>query len=1071
MELRGIEMENKEPLLDKQSQVDFFTELFDSTKITEGQSNQKLAEYGGQQELLKILQVNEETGLITTDKYTIDERIKTYGTNKSEETLDRGLFEFVWECLEDPMLRVLIAASIVSLIIGIAQEGLATGWIEGSAIFLAVFIVVSISAFNNWSKEKQFNKLNKLNKKKLVHVRRDNIAVKEIDAEDLLVGDILYLRIGDIVNVDGVIINGDVGMDESAATGESDIIKKTVNLNVDSTGKKKLSTPFVLSGTQVKEGGAEIVICAVGKNTFSGRNKEKIIGGDPEDSETPLQKKLKDLAGKIGDLGLIISIFIGILMIVKEMILRFIDGRPVLDSTMLDVAVNAFIISVTVIVVAIPEGLPMAVTISLAYSVLKMKEEGNLVRHLDASETMGNVNTVCTDKTGTLTEGKMSINHVYTMDKNYNFSPNKEVPPEAGRALIGEVVINNITAYTEKEDGVMIAKGNPTECALLQYLIDSDIKYEKEKNKPILALPFSSEYKFMVSIYQKEDGVIRLYIKGAPERVLQRCTHYLSAGNVKEITTDVKINFEKQQEDYAAQAMRTLALGYRDVDQKEIDQALSTNPDKNELFFSELTKNIKLICLVGIADAPRPDVKQAIKNCSDAGVLVRMVTGDNIKTAIAISRKVGILTEAEGKAALQYAKTKEMKKDSSVRKDEIFSNINKDEKYYALEGSDFRELTEGYKMWTEQNPLGPKYPPVKKYDLINKDKFKQITENLKVIARASPDDKFLLVMGLKKLDNIVAVTGDGTNDAPALKQSHVGFAMGKKGTDIAKEASDIILLNDSFSSIVTAIKYGRNVYDCIRKFLQFQLTANVVAVFMTLLGGIILKDSPLNAIEMLWVNLIMDSFASLALATEPPSDALLQRAPYKKDSSIITTWMLINIVTQSLFQIIVLTIIIFYGDRLFGVPSDRELSHFTWNNVNGYHFTIFFNIFVFMQVFNSINSRKLHKKEWNIFAGIFNNSLYLAVQAFIVVAQIIMVQYGGRPIRVHALSINQHLGCVGIAAFTLVIGFAVKLLPFDVEEEQQKTRGGYERFSIGMASRIKSRSRSLLPTSRSIKNQ
>jgi Ca2+ transporting ATPase len=1064
--------DKKERLLGKKlNNVAFFQDLFDCDGITEGRSNQKYQEFGGKRQLLNTLRIKEEIGLDTGNKVDIENRRKEYGTNHPEEVADRGLFDFVAECLEDPMLRILIAASIVSLIIGILQEGLATGWIEGTAIFFAVFIVVSITAFNNWSKEKQFNKLNKENKIKFVNVRRDGIAIKEINSEELLVGDILYLRIGDIVTVDGILIQGETAMDESAATGESDLIKKTPE--TISIGKKN-TTPFVLSGTQVQEGAGEMVVCAVGANTFAGRNKEKITANQSaEDSSTPLQIKLTELAGKIGDLGLIMAVFIGVLMIIKELILRIANGATVFDSSFVDVIVNAFIICITVIVVAIPEGLPMAVTISLAFSVMKMKEEHNLVRHLDASETMGNVNNVCTDKTGTLTEGKMSINNVYVFGKNFPYRESRDIH-DAGRSIIGEVISNNITSWTEQVDGKLYARGNMTEVALLQYLLDTQIKYEQSKDKPQYLLPFSSEYKFMVSAYPTNSSKYRLYIKGAPERVLNKCTKYLNGPgsssqlDFKDLTPEVKQAFERQQEIFADQCQRTLVLGYKDLTHQEIEAAMGKYPEKNVDFFHEITDNINLVCLVGIADAPRSDVSVAIANCNRAGVLVRMVTGDNIRTAIAISKQVGILNELEGRIALNYIKNKERLKNepNSVKEDQVFGNINNQpEKYYALEGSDFRAMSEGYRTYKETDEKGV---VITRHELVNVEKFRQVTENLKVIARASPDDKFLLVMGLKKLDNIVAVTGDGTNDAPALKQSHVGFAMGKKGTDIAKEASDIILLDDSFSSIVTAMKYGRNVYDCIRKFLQFQLTTNVVAVFMTLLGGIILKDSPLNAIQMLWVNLIMDSFASLALATEPPTDKLLNRQPYKKDSSIITTMMLINIVTQAVFQIVVLSIIIFYGDLLFGVASDRELSHFTWNNVNGYHFTIFFNIFVFMQVFNSINARKLDKSEINVFEGIGTNYLYIGVQTFIVVGQIFMVQFGGRALRTQPLSAMQHLGCILIASITLVVSLIVKLIPFEVEEV--KKPGAPERFSLGMASRMKSRTRSsVLPTSRSIK--
>ena len=262
--------------------------------------------------------------------------------------------------------------------------------------------------------------------------------------------------------------------------------------------------------------------------------------------------------------------------------------------------------------------------------------------------------------------------------------------------------------------------------------------------------------------------------------------------------------------------------------------------------------------------------------------------------------------------------------------------------------------------------------------------------------------------------------------------------MGIRGTDIAKDVADVVLLDDSFSSIVTACKYGRNIYDCIRKFVQFQLTTNVVAVFMTFLGGIILKDSPLNAIQMLWVNLIMDSFASLALATEDPTDKLLDRKPYSRDASILTKMMLLNIFSQSIFQIIVLTVIIFFGDYFFGVPSDRELEHFMWNEVNGYHFTIFFNIFVYMQVFNLVNARKLQKNEFNVFDGIFGNWLYILIQTIIIVGQVILVTFGGRAVRTHALNVQQHGLCLLISSMTLVLGAFVKLLPIDVSEKVEE---------------------------------
>lgn len=1071
MDRHQTEKEKKELLLPKDDNVQIFIELFDCSKIAGGSSTQLFQnKFQDNIGLMKQLKVDPEKGLNMKDTADIKERKAFYGNNYPQEEEEVTFMDFVWGCLEDRTLRILLLAALVSLIIGIAQEGLATGWIEGTAIFFAVFIVVTITAINNWSKDRQFQKLNKETKIKFVFVKREGIK-QEINANELLVGDLMYINIGDIVNVDGVLIEGAVSMDESAATGESDLLKKTTTFQQ----KGKIQTnPFILSGTQTKEGEGIMVVCAVGENTFSGISKKK-LGSKDENSEvnkTPLELQLEDVAEKIDNIGFIMAIIIGLLMVTKEVAIRLITGKVLFTSSLVDTIINAFIISVTVIVVAIPEGLPMAVTISLAFSVFKMKEEKNLVRHLEASETMGSCNNICTDKTGTLTEGKMSISHLYIAGKDYDRHLHKQMSDNT-KSLLSEVLASNMTVHAVKENGVFVARGNMTECALLQFLIDSEIKYElKAESTPAYRLPFSSEYKYMVTIWEQEDGTFRMYVKGAPERLFDKASSIYSDDGDKEVSSEIRSAFEKQQEYYASQRERTLVIGFRDFTIEELNEIKDNHPEITVAFFDELlSKQFQILALLGIADQPRAEVPQAIKTCREAGLTVRMVTGDNIKTAIAIAKKVNILSTEEGNMADKYCSQEPEPKGKVDHTFGFSGNLQEREEYtkhpIALEGVEFRMRSGGYTAKEDEEDK-----KVIKYRLNDEDKFRDVTKNLVVIARASPDDKFLLVMGLKQIGNTVAVTGDGTNDAPALKQSDVGFAMGIRGTDIAKDASDIILLNDSFSSVVTAIKYGRNVYDCIRKFIQFQLTTNVVAVFMTLLGGIILKDSPLNAIQMLWVNLIMDSFASLALATEPPTEKLLQRNPYPKKSSIITTMMLINIVSQAIFQIIVLTVIIFYGDVLFGVPSDRELSHFEWNNVNGYHFTLFFNIFVFMQVFNSINARKLTKREVNVFEGIFNNYLYIVVQLIIVVGQVLMVTLGGRALRTQPLSLNQHLACIAIGAFTLVVSFCVKQLPFHDEEEKAKEmreglkrRGTYEHLSRGMSSRIKSRTKSrTLPT-------
>ena len=980
----------------------------------------KTVEYVGQ-----MFKTDFKNGLSSSNKEDLAWREKEWGNNHLPPEKENSILEHILNCFEDPMLRILLIASIIALLIGVSKDGIKTGWIEGTAIFFAVFLVVSISSYMNYQETEQFLKLSRETKLKKVLVIRDGFE-KEISIEDILVGDILKLRIGDIINVDGFVFgDAKAGMDESPVTGESEVMWKINDFELKGP---RYSCPFVFSGSQVVDGYGNMVVAAVGDKTFEGQNKQLTnasgSGDDDEANLTPLKKQLNELSNLIGDLGYIFAILIGLTLLVKESILNIMAGISLFSSHELDILVNAFIIGVTVIVVAIPEGLPMAVTIAFAFSVDKMKKEHNLVKHLDKSEAMGNVNNVCTDKTGTLTKGEMRVAAFFIEDEDIRLNKTK-VYDEKLRQLIFNCIYKNITCVeTTNEKGQKILNGDMTEKALFTYLKEDNYQLTGDR-KGKYVLPFKSDYKYMMNIFQTDNGYV-LYAKGAPERVSPFFEKYRVKGGSEENFEDHKDDLTNKQAEFAEDSMRTLIFGYKNLTEEEITKAREENPEDDLAFFNALAKGLCYAFMVGIRDDNREDVPEAIKKCHHAGIIVRMVTGDNINTAVAISKDVGIIepnqsTECKNIAAY-YRKYVAEKPEDAQR------GVTQGECPIALEGEIFRVICGGIsKEKGKDGDLDIK--------LNNREAFKHTVARLRVIARASPEDKFILVFGLKELGNIVAVTGDGTNDAPALKQAHVGFAMGIRGTDIAKDAADVVLLDDSFSSIVTACKYGRNIYDCIRKFVQFQLTTNVVAVFMTFLGGIILKDSPLNAIQMLWVNLIMDSFASLALATEDPTDALLDRKPYSRDASILTPMMLLNIFSQSIFQVIVLTVIIFYGDYIFGVPSDRDLEHFTWNNVNGYHFTIFFNIFVYMQVFNSINARKLQKNEYNVFTGILGNWLYLLIQGIIIVGQIILVTFGGRAVRTHALSVTQHFHCLLIASMTLVWGLFVKLLPIDVSEK------------------------------------
>ena len=1016
--------------------------------------------------LCKILRTNLKRGISTNNKVDMEWRTKTFGTNKLPPDKPLRIIDFILECFEDPTLKVLLVSAIISLIIGLLKEGLKTGWIEGSAIFGAVFIVTAISSSLNYNEQLQFQKLKAENQKKKVLVIRNGVE-KEIDDEELLVGDLLVLKLGEIISVDGVFVsNNFIITDESAINGESDLIKKTANFSSEfKNGVTNFVCPLLISGTQIMEGQGMMIVCAVGNKSFNGRNRELLSKDSESNSEenlTPLKKQLNDLADLIGLFGYVMATLIGGVIVLKDIILKIYYRESIFVSSTLDTIINAFILAITVIVVAIPEGLPMAVAISLAYSLGQMKKEKNLVKNLNSSETMGNVNNICTDKTGTLTKGQMVVESFWFKGKDYKANDFQNLSKQE-KKLFFENICNNITVVeTTDINGNLVLNGDMTEKALYNYMIDNG--YDKKNilnnqeniNKEKYVLNFNSDNKFMCTLIRESAYYYKLYLKGAHEKVFPLLTTIRSGSTVYEMFDKYKEEVSKIIQKYSKQSKRTLIFASKKISIKDFNNANQSFKEKNVDFFKSLYKNLNFEYLIGIRDQLRAEVPHSVEMCHKAGITVRMVTGDNIITALAISKDSNIINEDQFNEALEdidkfrnicnsiirpkrnYSSNNILNKDPSNNiSDKTLDDIVKSDfdSPIALEGEQFRllsgNLTKNY---------DPETHKIKNITLNDIEMFKKITKRLKVIARATPEDKFLLVFGLKQLGNIIAVTGDGTNDAPALKEAHVGFAMGIRGTDIAQQAADILLLDDSFSSIITACKFGRNVYDSIRKFVQFQLTTNIVAVFMTLLGGLILKDSPLNAIQMLWVNLIMDSFASLALATEKPSNKLLERKPYKRDSSILTPFMKANILSQGIFQILILLFIIFKGDKLFGVNSDRELEHYEWNKEHGYHFTIFFDVFVFLQVFNSINARKLNQKEINIFEGIKDNIYYILVQSFIVLGQIILVTFGGRAVRTQPLSIFQHFVCALIASLSLGVGYCVKMIPFDMTEKIVKTK-------------------------------
>ncbi|XP_043827590.1 plasma membrane calcium-transporting ATPase 2 isoform X2 [Dromiciops gliroides] len=1011
--------------------------------------------YGDTEGICRRLKTSPVEGLPGTAP-DLEKRKQIFGQNFIPPKKPKTFLQLVWEALQDVTLIILEIAAIISLGLsfyhppGEGNEGCAAaqagaedegeaeaGWIEGAAILLSVICVVLVTAFNDWSKEKQFRGLqSRIEQEQKFTVVR-GAQVIQIPVAEIVVGDIAQVKYGDLLPADGIFIQGnDLKIDESSLTGESDQVRKSVDKD-----------PMLLSGTHVMEGSGRMLVTAVGVNSQTGiiftllgaggeeeEKKDKKAtdgaaganttdnansslvnakqqdgaaamemqplksaeGGDGDDKKkanmhkkekSVLQGKLTKLAVQIGKAGLVMSAITVIILVLYFTVDTFVVNKkpwlPECTPVYVQYFVKFFIIGVTVLVVAVPEGLPLAVTISLAYSVKKMMKDNNLVRHLDACETMGNATAICSDKTGTLTTNRMTVVQAYIGDVHY-----KEIPePSAINSQTMELLVNAIainSAYTTKilppeKDGALPRQvGNKTECGLLGFVLDLKQDYEPVRSqmpeeKLYKVYTFNSVRKSMSTVIKMPDESFRMYSKGASEIVLKKCCKILSAAGEARVfrPRDRDEMVKKVIEPMACDGLRTICVAYRDFPS-------SPEPDwENE---NDILNDLTCICVVGIEDPVRPEVPEAIRKCQRAGITVRMVTGDNINTARAIAIKCGIIQPGED--------------------------------FLCIEGKEFNRRIRNEKGEIEQERIDKIWP------------------KLRVLARSSPTDKHTLVKGIidsthTEQRQVVAVTGDGTNDGPALKKADVGFAMGIAGTDVAKEASDIILTDDNFSSIVKAVMWGRNVYDSISKFLQFQLTVNVVAVIVAFTGACITQDSPLKAVQMLWVNLIMDTFASLALATEPPTESLLLRKPYGRNKPLISRTMMKNILGHAVYQLTLIFTLLFVGEKMFMIDSGRNAP---LHSPPSEHYTIIFNTFVMMQLFNEINARKIHG-ERNVFDGIFRNPIFCTIVLGTFAIQIVIVQFGGKPFSCSPLQLDQWMWCIFIGLGELVWGQVIATIP------------------------------------------
>ncbi|KAG7366729.1 plasma-membrane calcium-translocating P-type ATPase [Nitzschia inconspicua] len=955
-----------------------------------------------------LLRSSPETGI---DPREVEYRREVFGTNAIAEKPLESFFQLCWEAVQDFVLIMLIILGAITVVVAVTEsKPCGACWAEGTAILATVLLVVLLTAGIDYAKQFAFRRLSRsLLETNTKSVIRDGKQVIVVD-DDVVVGDILSVNSHALASIpaDCVLLGpaADLKMDESTLTGESDPVRKKPG-------------DFILSGTNAVQGSGRMVVIAVGTNSVSGKIRARVYESadhedelDDRDSNSPLFTKLDLIAKQIGIAGMVAAT----LAFAASCIIGLaIHGDPV--SEILKYLTTA----ITVLAVAVPEGLPLAVTLALAFSSHRMTKDNNLVKHLNACETMGCATTICTDKTGTLTANKMTARALYTVEENIVATDPeislgsyvKQVVPAEALDILAKIIsidtMNETVLELDHEGKIKSSAGNPTEVALLALVHDMGMDYEEIRNNTRgrssvgalgeflvegKLLGFSSARKLMSWAVPTEGGGYRIYTKGAEDVLMSRCTKFVGAGGkIKDMTPEILEEFNKTSLSYSRRGMRNLGFAYADLPADfDFNASSSTikNPDGGDAFLAET--NMTAVGLIGIEDPLRPEVPPAIKKCYIAGIDVRMVTGDNPYTAASISYQAGILRDFHFKDGTTEHVATNLKDNVLMTGDEFRAKV-------------YRTIPE------EQGGTGkPEF---------DQQAFDKIWPHLRILARSSPDDKLTLAHGLnqstlfadetacaklKTEDSItifpdrqvIAMTGDGTNDAPALKRADVGFAMGISGTQIAKDAADIILLDDNFASIVTAAKWGRNIYASLQKFLQFQLTVNISAVVTALVGAFAYQTSPLAAIQLLWVNLLMDSLASLALASEPPVDELLEKPPVNRTEHMITKRMWANMLGQASYQIIVVVVLLFAGPEILDIDPGKEVEAQGEMSV---HYTLIFNTFVWMQLFNEINCRKV-KGELNVFSGILNNALFCSILLVTSVLQALIVEFGGNALHV-----------------------------------------------------------------------
>ena len=852
-----------------------------------------------------------------------DEQVKQsreqHGRNVLTPPHRTSLWKLYLDKYRDPIIQILLVAAFVSLILAFIEHN----FMETIGIFVAVFLATTVGFYFERDAAKKFNVLTALSEEQPVKVRRGG-KVMQIPRHDIVVGDVALIEVGDEVPADGeLLVSTDLQINESTLTGEP-ITEK----NTEGGGDGAYPRNVILRSTMVMNGRGEFVVTAVGDATEIGKVAQKST--EQTSVKTPLYVQLDKLASMISKVGSVVSVAAFVIFLVHDILTNPAWGGKDYFY-MAEIVLDYFMMAVTLIVMAVPEGLPMAITLSLALNMRRMLKSNNLVRKLHACETMGAVTVICTDKTGTLTQNQMQVDELLPKDDN--------------QRLLDVAIAINSTAELDEDKAI----GNPTESALLLWLKSQDKDYRELRHqaKVLKQQPFSTEKKYMATIAEV-DGEKYLLVKGAPEIVFDLC----------EMEERYRNQALRELDEWQHKAMRTLAFAYRRIDRGEAASEKSV-PTIGQLLSA---KDFTLQALVAITDPIRKDVPAAVKECRHAGIEVKVVTGDTAATAMEIGKQIGVFEdEAE--------------------------NIGADGDMTSLD----QQMITG-----------------EQWEALSDEEAYKRAKDIRVMSRARPTDKQRLVAMLQKHGEVVAVTGDGTNDAPALHYAHVGLSLGS-GTSVAKEASDMTLLDDSFKSIANAVMWGRSLYRNLQRFLFFQLVVNVAALLLVLGGSIIGTEMPLTVTQILWVNLIMDTFAALALASLPPSHEVMNDKPRKATDFIINKGMAFGILFCGIAFFIVMFAMLIYCERR------------GKGGVDVHELTVFFTTFVMIQFWNLFNAKSLGSNR-TAFRHFLKDKGMILVLALVLVGQWLIVTFGGEMFRTVPLSLTEWLVIIGATSIVLWVG-------------------------------------------------